>query len=84
MVQACAVGQAAAAIFASAASGRTRDDIRLTERHLAAWLSGGLSVPDWPDIAMLEQARGLPGRHGAILLPWKAALDALPNTAASR
>jgi hypothetical protein len=36
-------------------------------------------LPDWPDIQQIEPARDYPGRHGAIALPWKAALDALSN-----
>ena len=84
LTQACAIGQAAAAIFAGAARGSTREDIRLADRHLAAWLAGGPSAPDWPGIEALAEARAHPGRHGAIMLPWKAALDALPMPAPAR
>ena len=34
-------------------------------------------MPDWPDLEMLAPALPYPGRHGAILLPWRAAADAL-------
>jgi hypothetical protein len=34
-------------------------------------------MPDWPGIALLRRARDYPGRHGAILLAWDAALAAL-------
>ncbi len=77
--QACAVGQAAAAIFADAAIGRDRTAIAATESALRAWLAGEGTTPDWPGITILEPARAYPGRHGAILLPWMAALRALPK-----
>ena len=31
-----------------------------------------------PELEAIAAARDFPGRHGAILLPWRAALDALP------
>lgn len=78
--QACAIGQAAAAIFAQSAVGRTAEQIAEAERALAAWLtSGSAPLPDWPGLSAIEAARAFPGRHGAIMLPWKAALEALPT-----
>lgn len=74
---ACAVGQAAAAIFASSAEGRRRDGIERTQAALAAWLAGEGPQPFWPDIEALAPALPHSGRHGAILLPWRATLDAL-------
>ena len=76
--QACAIGQASAAIFAAAAQGRTRADLAATAAALAGWLAGEAPMPDWPGLAAIAPARDYPARHGAILLPWKAALDALP------
>jgi NifU-like protein involved in Fe-S cluster formation len=82
-VRACAVGQAAAAIFAGGATGRDRREIDGTMDQLASWLEGGGPLPDWPRISAIAAARDYPGRHGAIMLPWKAALAALssPGTA---
>lgn len=77
--QACAVGQAAAATFADAAMGRDRTAIVEAESCLRKWLAGEGPEPDWPGIRMLAPARAYPGRHGAILLPWMAALRALPK-----
>lgn len=74
---ACAVGQAAAAIFAKAALGLDQMRVRDARQALAAWLTNDGAMPDWPGIALLEPARGYPARHGAILLAWDAALDAL-------
>nr|WP_247713944.1 iron-sulfur cluster assembly scaffold protein [Qipengyuania xiamenensis] len=83
-VTACAVGQASAAIFARHAAGRDPAEIAEVTAAIEAWLSAEGPQPDWPDIAMLEAARDYPARHGAILLPWKAALDALSKGAADR
>jgi len=76
--QACAIGQASAAIFADAAPGRTRAEIAAAADAVSAWLAGEADLPDWPGLAAIAPARDFPARHGAILLPWKAALDALP------
>jgi len=82
-VRACAVGQAAAAIFARRAEGMDADALRMTHDRITAWLSGGGELPDWPDFALIAPARDYPGRHGAILLPWKAALAALSSAPAA-
>ena len=76
-VSACAVGQAAAAIFAGGAAGRDAGDIADARHAIADWLAGQGPIPDWPRIAMLEPALPHAGRHEAILLPWTAAIDAL-------
>ena len=78
--QACAIGQASAAIFATAALGRTRAEIAASCTAMQAWLGGAGALPDWPGLAAIEPARHFPGRHGAILLSWNAALSALPST----
>jgi len=80
-VHACAVGQGAAAIFARHAIGRSAGEIAATLRGLEDWLTNGGELPNWPDLSLIEAARGYPGRHGAILLPWRAALAALPREA---
>jgi NifU-like protein involved in Fe-S cluster formation len=76
-VAACAVGQASAAIFAAAAPGKTADDLTATLAALEAWLAGEGPAPAWPGLDPIVPARAYPGRHGAMLLPWRAALDAL-------
>jgi NifU-like protein involved in Fe-S cluster formation len=80
---ACAIGQAAAAIFAAGAAGLTPAEIAAAERQVAAWLAGG-SLPDWPGITAIAAAAGYPGRHAAVLLPWRAASSALPSAAEPR
>jgi NifU-like protein involved in Fe-S cluster formation len=82
-VAACAVGQASAAIFAAAGPGRTGEELTATLTALEAWLADDGPAPEWPSLAMLAPARAYPGRHGAMLLPWKAALDALSKQEAA-
>ena len=77
--QACAIGQAAAAIFAGGAPGRTAEQIAAAEADLSAWLSGSGEQPDWPGLELLAPARAYPARHGAIKLAWTAALELLPT-----
>lgn len=75
--RACAVGQAAAAIFAREAYGKSLAEIAGAETDIARWLAQEGAVPAWPGLELLEPARAYPARHGAILLPWKAAAEAL-------
>ncbi len=76
-VTACAVGQASAAIFANAAAGQSQTDVITGLSQIELWLAGQGDLPDWPGIAALSSAREHTGRHGAIFLPWRAAVAAL-------
>lgn len=77
--QACAIGQAAAAIFAAGALGKDAAAIATTEQELLSWLGGQGSMPDWPGLEAIAPARAYPGRHGAIMLAWQAAQQLLPS-----
>jgi NifU-like protein involved in Fe-S cluster formation len=81
LVRACAIGQASAALFAKAAQGRDPAGIGDTLAQLDAWLKEAGPQPDWPGIGLLDAARTYPARHGAILLPWQAAREALSSAA---
>lgn len=84
-VRACAVGQAAAAIFARHAAGRSAKQIDAALADIELWLSDDeADLPDWPDLPLIAAARGFPGRHGAMLLPWRAAAAALSNAPGGR
>jgi NifU-like protein involved in Fe-S cluster formation len=83
-VRACAVGQAAAAIFARSVIGSTADEITAAGDAIARWLVDGGELPGWPDLEMLAAARDFPGRHGAMMLPWNAARDALCTISSAR
>ena len=77
-VQACAFGQASAALLAANASGRTRDEVGQALRELSGWLEGARDDPgDWKGLAALAPARARRSRHGAILLPFRALASAM-------
>lgn len=82
--QACAIGQAGAAIFLRGLPGRDAGDIRATHAALSDWLAGQGPMPDWPGLGALAPAVDYPARHGAMLLPWNAALDALSRSGIAR
>jgi NifU-like protein involved in Fe-S cluster formation len=82
--QACAIGQASAAVFAAAARGQGGEQIAAAHAALKKWLNGEGPVPDWPGMDALAQARSYPGRHGAIGLAWVAACDLLPTAETPR
>ena len=76
-VEACAFGQASAAMMIAAAKGRNLAEARAALAGVEAWLGGDDNAAAWPDLAPLNPARSRPGRHGAILLPWRALIAAL-------
>ncbi|MES2002209.1 MAG: iron-sulfur cluster assembly scaffold protein [Pseudomonadota bacterium] len=79
-VRACAFGQASAALVERDALGRTSDEIAAALSELADWLSGKRADPgSWPGLSALAPARSKTGRHGAILLPFRALLAALED-----
>lgn len=78
-VSACAIGQAAAALFLRSAASRSEAEIRRELAAIEGWLAGGDERPAWPGVGQLAAARPHTARHPAILLPWKAALAALSN-----
>ncbi len=79
-VEACAFGQASAALMLAGASGRSAEDLSAALDAIAAWLEGDDDAVDaWPGLAVLEPARSRVGRHGAITLPFEALLAVLTN-----
>ena len=81
---ACAIGQAAAAIFVQAVVGMAPADIAGGEQSIIRWLEAAAvgengAVPDWPGLAAIAPAAAYPARHGAITLAWRAALAALAS-----
>jgi NifU-like protein involved in Fe-S cluster formation len=79
-VHACAFGQAAAAVMAAAAHGRDREEVAASVAKLSAWLAGEQVDDVWPGLEALEPARSRRGRHGAILLPFRALLSAMERS----
>ncbi len=71
---ACAVGQASAALLAGAVIGQDAEAVTRTLDDMNAWLAGTRDAPpDWPGIEAIAAARATPGRHGAMRLPFEAA-----------
>lgn len=82
-IHACAIGQAAAALFAADAAGKSLANIESEFATISAWLNGG-PLPGLPRFGTISAASAYPARHGAILLPWKAAVAALPSACKHR
>jgi len=77
-VEACAYGQAAAALMGGHAMGRSAEEVGAALGELEAWLAGTGGLPGaWPGVEALEPARSRKGRHGAILLPFRTLLAAI-------
>lgn len=76
--QACALGQASAAILAAHVTGQGGATLTAARDALTAFLAGERADPgDWPGIEHIASALPYPARHGSILLPWRAAVAAL-------
>ena len=81
-VEACAYGQAAAALVGGHAMGRSSEEVGAALAELEAWLAGNGDMPSaWPGLDVLEPARTRKGRHGAILLPFRTLIAAIGDAA---
>ena len=78
-VRACAFGQAAAALVAQHAPGRSREEIAEALAALREWLEGSRVDPGGWGLDALAPARSRSSRHGAILLPLRALLAAIED-----
>jgi NifU-like protein involved in Fe-S cluster formation len=77
-VQACALGQASAALLAKHITGRSADEIEDARLTLTGFLAGTEeSIGDWPGLDVLTTAREYPARHASIRLPFEAAAEAV-------
>lgn len=77
-VHACAFGQASSALVERNSLGRTAPEIACAIEELSRWLAGQGEQPlEWPGMEALAVARDRKGRHGAILLPFRALLAAI-------
>ncbi|HXG80745.1 MAG TPA: iron-sulfur cluster assembly scaffold protein [Sphingomicrobium sp.] len=77
-VEACAYGQASAALMGGHAMGRSAEEVKAALAELESWLDGTGEVPiSWPGLEVLAPALTRKGRHGAILLPFQALLAAI-------
>src|SRR5436190_15182510 len=78
-VQACALGQAAAAVLGANVIGATRAEIDEARQHLYAMLKNGGAPPQgrFSDLAMLAPVRDYPPRHASTMLAFEAAAEAV-------
>jgi NifU-like protein involved in Fe-S cluster formation len=77
-VEACAYGQASAALMGGHAIGRSAEEVAVAVAELESWLAGRSDVPvAWPGLEVLTPARSRKGRHGAILIPFRALAAAI-------
>lgn len=84
-VEACAFGQASASLMGSHAIGRSAGEVEDALAAFAAWLSGGGDEHGgWPGLDALSPARSRRGRHGAMLLPFRALLAAILEASQAR
>ncbi|HEX7799180.1 MAG TPA: iron-sulfur cluster assembly scaffold protein [Asticcacaulis sp.] len=78
-VEACALGQASAAILSQTVIGASTDEIRAGRDALRALLSGAeAEIPArFADLRVLESVKDFPARHASTLLAWEATLAAV-------
>lgn len=76
-VNACALGQASAAILTNNAVGLGVSGVAELRDSVASALKREADMPScWPELALLAAACDYPSRHAAILLPYDAVLAA--------
>jgi NifU-like protein involved in Fe-S cluster formation len=80
-VSACAYGQASATLLARHAIGRSHQQLAETRDAITRWLAGEGAMPDWPGLAALTAVVPHSARHGAVRLPFEAAVDAIAAAA---
>lgn len=77
-VQACALGQAAAAVLGERGVGATVDEIESARDALRAMLKAGAPPPDgrFAGLAPLAVVKDYPARHASTMLAFEAAAEA--------
>jgi NifU-like protein involved in Fe-S cluster formation len=79
-IEACAFGQASASLMGAQAIGRDQREATKALAELSDWLAGTSDHPgSWPGLGELAPAKSRTGRHGAILLPFRALLAAIED-----
>jgi NifU-like protein involved in Fe-S cluster formation len=76
-VEACAFGQASAALVGTHATGASQADALEALDKVERWLASEEAGEPWPGLDALRPARSRAGRHGAILLPFRALVAAI-------
>ncbi|WP_127143197.1 iron-sulfur cluster assembly scaffold protein [Pelagibacterium montanilacus] len=83
-IQACALGQASAAIVAEHVLGSTPEQLRQLRRTMVDMLKSEGGPPDgkWDDLRYLQPVRAYPPRHASTLLVFEAIVEALDKAGA--
>ena len=78
-LQACALGQASAAILQDAIIGATLGELKEAQSDLRAMLKEGADVPQgrFAQLALLQGVADYPARHTSTMLAFDAAVDAV-------
>jgi NifU-like protein involved in Fe-S cluster formation len=77
---ACALGQASAAILRANSVGQSAHSLNVIRQGVADCLNEQGDMPlAWPELALLAVAKDYRSRHAAILLPFDALLAAITN-----
>ncbi len=76
--QACVLTQASASILGTEAQGLDRAGLQALAENIAAMLNGGAApAPPFEAYGAFDGVAGHKGRHTCVLLPFRAALDAM-------
>ncbi len=77
-VQACALGQASAAVLGASVIGASVDELETARDSLKAMLKDGGAAPEgrFSDLRVLAVVRDYPARHASTMLAFEAAVDA--------
>ncbi len=77
-VQACALGQAAAAVLGASVVGASVDELETARDALKAMLKDGGAAPEgrFGDLRALQGVRDYPARHTSTMLAFEAAVEA--------
>ncbi len=78
-VQACALGQASAAILKAGIIGANLEDVTRARDALRAMLKEGGTAPEgrFSDLTLLSGVADYPARHQSTLLAWDGAVEAM-------
>ncbi|SLN58840.1 iron-sulfur cluster assembly scaffold protein [Oceanibacterium hippocampi] len=78
-IKACALGQAAASVLARHVVGATGDELRDLRERMWAMLKreGEPPTGPWAELEALLPVRDLSARHGSVMLPFEAVVQAI-------
>ncbi len=82
-VKACALGQASCSIFGRHIIGQTRKTLAPVANAMRRMLAGDGPAPEgeWAELEIFLAAREHKSRHGSIMLPFDAAMEAFDSLA---